>query len=165
VPIDAAALRLRFSMTRSFSLLAFLVSVIGVAPLRAELPWITSMADAKVMASKADRRLILEFTGSDWCYACKKLEAEVFSSAEFEYYAGSCILVRLDYPNKKKLPLDEVKQNSALKDEYKVEAFPTVVITDAFGHEVSRAVGYKPGSGPKAYLTVLTGETPPAVHY
>jgi thioredoxin-related protein len=137
----------------------------GVPYVRAELPWMTDMTEAKSLAAIHQKCLIMEFTGSDWCSACKRLEAEVLSSPEFADYAGGFILVRLDYPVKKQLAPELKKQNEALKNECKVEAFPTVIMTDALGHEIHRAVGYLPGSGPDAYLALLTGEKQPSPHY
>jgi thioredoxin-related protein len=137
----------------------------GVSHLQAGLPWITNFADAKAMASVVQERMILEFTDSDGCAACKRLETEVLSSREFADYAGDCIAVRLDYPEKRKLSPELRKQNAALKEHYEVEAFPTVIVADAFGHEIRRAVGYRAGSGPEAYLVALTGEIYPRTHY
>ncbi len=52
-----------------------------------DLTWLTSVPDATARAKKESKLVLLDFTGSDWCSWCKKLDAEVFSKAEFADYA------------------------------------------------------------------------------
>ncbi len=101
---------------------------------------------------KENKKLLLDFTGSDWCGYCKKLEAEVFTTPDFATFAKDYVLVRLDYPRRKELPAAEKQQNAALQKQYKIEGYPTVIVLDDTGHELQRAEGYDPGSGPTAYL-------------
>ena len=55
----------------------------------------TSVPDAQAQAKKESKLVLLNFTGSDWCPACKKLDAEVFSKKEFSDYAKkNLVLVR-----------------------------------------------------------------------
>src|SRR5579862_3156561 len=61
--------------------------------------WLTSLPKAQALAQKDQRLILLDFTGSDWCPWCMKLEAEVFSRPEFLKYARkSLVLVRVDFP-------------------------------------------------------------------
>jgi thiol:disulfide interchange protein len=39
--------------------------------------WLTDFAAAKQQAASENKKLLLDFTGSDWCGYCKLLEAEV----------------------------------------------------------------------------------------
>lgn len=126
--------------------------LITVGPLPAADTWLTDFADAKATAMKEHKKLLLDFTDSDWCRFCIKLENEVLSKDEFATFAKDYVLVRLDYPQKKALPAAEKAQNAALMTQFKIEGYPTLIVADARGNELSRAVGYEPGSGPAAYL-------------
>ena len=114
--------------------------------------WTTDYDAAKASAAKSGKKVILDFTGSDWCTYCKKLDKEVFSTPEFKAFAKDYVLVCLDFPNGKKLPEAERKQNAALQAQFKVDEFPTVIVTDGSGAEIRRVSGYEPDSGPRAYL-------------
>jgi len=137
------------------SLLIALLSLGLAASARAEQTWSTDIAAAKAQAAKEGKKLLLDFTGSDWCGYCMKLDAEVFTTPEFSAFSKGYILVRLDYPRKKELPPAEKEQNAALQSQYKIQGFPTVIVADVSGHELKRAEGYNPGSGPVAYLGQL----------
>lgn len=118
-------------------------------------PWLTDWAAAKAQARREGKRLILDFTGSDWCGFCIKLEHEVFATPEFARFAQDYVLVRLDYPRKTRLPLQESVQNATLRKDFKITGYPTIIVTDASGQEILRIVGYSPGTGPTAYLPKL----------
>ena len=96
--------------------------------------WLDDLAKAKAQASSEGKRILLDFTGSDWCGWCKKLDAEVFSQQEFKDYAAkNLVLVELDFPRSKTLT-DEVKaQNNALKEKFAIRGFPTVIMLDGEG--------------------------------
>ncbi len=102
-----------------------------------------------------EEKLLLDFTGSDWCIYCQKLDAEVLATPEFKSFAKDYVLVCVDFPKAKELPAAEKKQNDALGERFKIEGYPTLIVTDASGTEIRRAVGYEPGSGPRAYLAQL----------
>ncbi len=123
---------------------------------RAEEGWLTDMNAAKETAAKEGKDLLIDFTGSDWCVWCKRLEAEVFGTDEFKAKVhDDFVLVRLDFPNDQTLiSADEKTQNEALANEWHVTGFPTVVLADATGRPFART-GYEKG-GPTSYLALLT---------
>ena len=137
--------------------LLILFAFVSATSVRAELTWYTDFSAAQKQAAKEGKALLLEFTGSDWCFYCEKLYSEVISTPAFEQLARRYVLVRLDYPQKKVLPAAEQAQNEALQTQFKIEGFPTVVLCDAPGHELRRATGYDPDLGPKPYLNELFG--------
>ena len=117
----------------------------------AEGVWMEDMAAAKAKAKAEGKDLLIDFTGSDWCGWCIKLREEVFDHESFVTAAQKdFILVELDYPQDK--PQDEsIKtQNAALQDQYKIQGFPTILLTDHEGVVYGRT-GYQAG-GPEAYL-------------
>jgi thioredoxin-related protein len=117
--------------------------------------WSTDFEGAKASAAKSGKKLLIDFTGSDWCIYCQKLDAEVFSTSEFKSFAKGYVLVCVDLPHQKELPAALKKQNEALAEQFKIDGFPTVIVADASGTEIRRADGYEPGSGPRAYLEQL----------
>ena len=52
------------------------------------LPWRDNLAAAATEARDNNRLLLLNFSGSDWCGWCKRLNAEVFPTPAFQQYAA-----------------------------------------------------------------------------
>ena len=83
-----------------------------------------------------------------------RLDKEVFATDTFKKYAASNLVLFLaDFPMKKKLVSKLRKQNDALKEIYRVEGYPTIILVDAEG-KVLAATGYRPG-GAEAYVKHL----------
>lgn len=114
--------------------------------------WLTDFSAAKAQAAGENKKLLLDFTGSDWCGYCMKLEAEVLNTDAFRSFARDYVLVRLDFPHMKQLPAAQKQQNDALARQFQVDGFPTLIALDPSGREITRQVGYEPGSGPREYL-------------
>ena len=107
------------------------------------LPWLTSYPEALAAAKAGHKPVLVDFTGSDWCVWCMRLEKEVFSKPEFAAWAkDNVVLLKLDFP--RNLPQSAaVKQmNAELAEKYKVEGFPTLLLLDETGKEKART-GYK----------------------
>jgi len=116
--------------------------------------WETDFAKAKAKAAEKNIPILADFSGSDWCGWCQKLDREVFGKEEFKKFAEqSVVLFVADFPMKSKLPEAQAKQNKELADKFKVEGFPTVLLLDKDGKELART-GYKPG-GPEEYVKHL----------
>jgi thioredoxin-related protein len=123
--------------------------------LAAEPVWLTDLDEAKKVATKENKKLLVDFTGSDWCGYCIKLHKEVFDTPEFEKFAKDFVLVELDFPKRKEQPAAEKTKNQAAQKKYSVNGFPTVLILTVGGKVLNRAEGYSPDSGPSAYLPQL----------
>lgn len=117
--------------------------------------WTQDFAAAKAKAKAEKKDLLVDFTGSDWCGWCIRLDNEVFSKDEFKDWApGRFVLVKLDYPNDKSLVTDEVRaQNEKLQGVYSIQGFPTILLMDHDGH-VYGQTGYEQG-GPAPYTKML----------
>jgi thioredoxin-related protein len=140
-----------------------LALVLTVAPsLRAaELTWQTDFAKASQQAAQEHKYILLDFTGSDWCPWCIKMDKEVFNQSQFSDFAlKSLVLVKLDFPRKTAQSPAEKSQNEDLAKKFQIEGFPTYVLLDPSGKEVRRQVGYLQG-GAIAFLDwlKLTGQT------
>jgi thiol-disulfide isomerase/thioredoxin len=116
--------------------------------------WLTDFAAAKQRAANENKKMLLDFTGSDWCYFCKKLDAEVLGTPAFKDFAKDYVLVRVrvDFPRSHEIPPDLKNQNKALAQQYRINGFPTLVELSSSGQEIARQSGYHPGSGPQAYI-------------
>lgn len=141
---------------RLFIVAAFIV--LGASASRGlaqEAPWLTDYAKAVEQAKAGNKAILLDFTGSDWCGWCMKIDKEVLKTKEFKDYAAkNLVLVEVDFP-KSKTQTDAVKkQNEELKQQYKVNGFPTFVLLDKDGKELGQQVGYLEG-GTAAFTAKL----------
>jgi protein disulfide-isomerase len=140
-----------------------LALVLTAAPsLRAaELSWQTDFAQASQQAAQEHKYILLDFTGSDWCPWCIKMDKEVFNQSQFSDFAlKNLVLVKLDFPRKTAQSPAEKSQNEDLAKKFGIEGFPTYVLLDSSGKEVRRQVGYLQG-GAIAFLDwlKLSGQT------
>jgi protein disulfide-isomerase len=121
----------------------------------ADLIWLTDVPKAEAQAKTENKLVLLDFTGSDWCGWCIKLDKDTFSKSEFADYANkNLVLVQLDYPNKKPQSDDLKKANAALQAKYAIEGFPTLIVLKPDGTVVWKQVGYLEG-GPQAFIAKL----------
>src|SRR3954452_691167 len=82
--------------------------------------WTENYEAARAQAKKENKKVLLDFTGSDWCPWCIKLDMEVFSKPEFkEYAAKHLVLVEVDFPQRSKQSPATKKQNEALQAKYR----------------------------------------------
>jgi thioredoxin-related protein len=121
----------------------------------ADTSWLTSLPAAQAQAKKENKLVFMDFTGSDWCGWCKKLDAEVFTKPEFMAYAKkNLVLVQVDFPAQKEQSADLKAANKALQSKYNVNGFPTLVVIKPDGTIVWQQVGYMEG-GPAAVIAAL----------
>jgi thioredoxin-related protein len=107
--------------------------------------WLENFEAAKTRAAVEKKHILLDFTGSDWCGWCVKIDKEIFAKPDFKAFsAKSLLLVELDFPQSKQLPAEVKAQNDALGRQFKVNGYPTLVLLDSTGKEVGRWVGFKP---------------------
>jgi thioredoxin-related protein len=120
----------------------------------AESSWITDYKKAQEDAKAGKKLMLLEFTGSDWCGWCMKLDKEVFSTPEFQNYASrNLILVKLDFPRRRPQTEALKKQNEQLAQKYGIQGFPTIIVLNGQGEKVGE-LGYMEG-GPSPFLAKL----------
>ena len=121
----------------------------------AENIWLTDLPKAEAQARAENKIVLMDFTGSDWCGWCMKFKKEVLDTPEFQNYAAkNVVLVELDYPHKKVQDNDLKKANAALKTQYDIHGFPTLVVLDKEGKEIGRQIGYSKG-GPQVFIAKL----------
>ena len=141
--------------TVRFLCLALAGCIFGLSSAQAAgVKWLTDFHKAQDEAKAGHKLLLLNFTGSDWCGWCMRLEAEVFSKPEFADYAKqNLVLLTVDFPRAKPLSNEVRTQNRALAEMFGVEGFPTIVVMTGEGKPVG-VLGYVPG-GPGAFIGEL----------
>lgn len=123
-------------------------------PADKKIVWVRDYDQAVKLAQKTDKMLLLNFTGSDWCGWCKRLDAEVFSKASFvEFAQENFICVKLDFPRYLVIPEAERRQNEKLMMKHRISGFPSILVLDPKEKLVVRT-GYRRG-GPDAYVDFL----------
>ncbi len=93
--------------------------------------WLVKIEDAYAESQKTGKPILANFTGSDWCGWCKKLDRSVFVHDEFKNWAKkNVVLLELDYPRRKQVPTEIKQQNTDLQRAFGVRGFPTVWLFD-----------------------------------
>lgn len=117
--------------------------------------WLTDLPLAQARARAENKLVLLDFTGSDWCFWCHKLDQDTLSQLQFAEYARKhLVLVQLDFPHKKPQPAALKQANAALEQKYHVDGFPTLIAMKPGGAVVWRQNGYVEG-GPAALIAHL----------
>ena len=106
--------------------------------------WLTSVPAAieKVKATNSGKKVLLDFTGSDWCIWCKRLDTNLLSTPAFADFAREkLVLVKLDFPHYTQQDPEVKKANIELARKYNVSEFPTLMLLSADGDLLWRHVG------------------------
>jgi len=88
--------------------------------------------------AKAENKLIFMDLWTEWCAPCLHLQKNVFPAAEANAALAKVVPFSALVQKKDGTP---VAEGTRLADEFKLNAFPTLVIFDANGKEVRRHVG------------------------
>lgn len=117
--------------------------------------WLDNFEHARLIAAREDKPILADFTGSDWCGWCIKMDEEIFSKEKFlDYSKDKLVLVKVDFPNRKKIPATIQAINSETAHRYQVKGYPTVLLLTPQGEELGR-FGYIAG-GVKSFIKKLT---------
>ena len=104
---------------------------------RAESAWLNDYKKAQEEAKTSHKFLLIDFTGSDWCGWCKKLDKEILSQSQFKDYARmNLVLLEVDFPRAKAQNAELRKQNQELAQHYQVGGFPTIVVLNGDGQKL-----------------------------
>lgn len=115
--------------------------------------WHYNLDEAKELAKKENKLILLNFSGSDWCGPCINMRHDFFDNETFKSFADTTlILVNADFPRMKKnqLPAQQQAINNSMADRYNSAGkFPFTVLLDANGNVLKEWDGYpsvKPGA-------------------
>jgi len=121
--------------------------------------WMDDLGPALERARREGKDLLVDFTGSDWCHWCIRLEEEVFSHDEFlDEVASRFVLVSLDFPRDggdayRAMTPELRARNQAQNQAFGISGYPTVLLMTADGLAYGQT-GYMKG-GPEAYVEQL----------
>lgn len=116
--------------------------------------WLVNVEYAKKIAAEKNIKLLLFFTGSDWCGWCKRLHSEVLDDEEFQKELVKLFVpVKLDFPSRIKFPEAVKKAYDEEMKRYGIRGFPTLIIAEADGTPIA-GCGYQAG-GPEPYMSML----------
>jgi thioredoxin-related protein len=120
-----------------------------------ELDWKTDFQEAKELSKASDKKILLVFSGSDWCKPCIQLHRSLFETEEFAAYAKDhLVLLKADFPSQKKnqLSKEQTAKNEALAAQYNPNGeFPLAVFLDDNG-KVLGSFGFDKTKTPVTYI-------------
>lgn len=118
--------------------------------------WYTNFQEALAAAQKESKDLLINFSGSDWCIFCIRLEKDVFAQEAFAREAEKYFVFMLvDFPNDPFKQSEEIrKQNQQLALRYRFRnLFPTLYLAKPDGTPYAMAEYQQ--LGPTEYLDYL----------
>ncbi|MFT6960257.1 MAG: thioredoxin-related protein [Polaribacter sp.] len=120
-------------------LLLFLIQI-GNAQ---EVEMITEWKEAKELAKKENKRILIILTGSEWCAPCKKMDKKVIENSEFEKYAEQNLIVFLiDLPGGGLVINSKVYQDyEKFENKYQTNALPSLILTENNGTKIRTLKG------------------------
>ncbi len=105
--------------------------------------WLTNLDEAKKIARKDGKPILLYFTGSDWCTPCVALKKDFFETSEFAQYEDKFVMVYIDRPRRTDIiSPEQMIYNKEIIKKYKTTSFPTMMILDSAGRKKEDLSGY-----------------------
>jgi thioredoxin-related protein len=102
--------------------------------------------EAKKIARKEHKYILLNFSGSDWCGPCIRFHKEILENETFQTYASkNLVMVNVDFPRLKKnqLPAAQQKINDGIAERYNSQGiFPLTVLLTENGKILKQWEGY-----------------------
>lgn len=101
--------------------------------------WFTDFAAAQKEAEASKRRMLVLFTGTDWCAPCIQFEASVAHAPRFLSVASAAfVLVKLDYLRNTPQPAAKSARLEQLRERYGINSYPSLLVISADGKKSSR---------------------------
>ncbi len=113
-----------------------------VAPARTVVPanpWLTDFDAAKAQGGAHNKRLLVLFTGTDWCPPCQRFQNEVSGNEDFlRIFSPAFVFLKVDWLRNRPQPASEAEQVNALRREYGIASYPTLLVLAADGTMLMR---------------------------
>ncbi|MBO4647744.1 MAG: thioredoxin family protein [Lentisphaeria bacterium] len=144
-------------MKRMFFRTIALMLLMSLAWTLAAAGWVESYRSARNQALRENKKVLIFFTGSDWCVEGQTLERNLFRTDAFQRLADEkYVLYLADLPKYTRLGQAKEETNRHLARRYGITRFPAVVVVEPrFGGMVARQIGMSGGMTPKKLLEKL----------
>jgi len=108
-----------------------------------EIQMITDWEEAKELAEKENKPILIILTGSEWCAPCKKMDKKVIANPEFQQYAKEHLIVFLiDLPGGGLIMNSKVYQDyEKFINKYQANALPSLILTKNDGTKIKTLKG------------------------
>ena len=109
--------------------------------------WLQDFEEAKRLAAKEGKWILVLFDASDNCEHSEAYRREIFSQAEFrDSVEKEYVLFYLDSPKSDgaKAKVKDARQNERVNKQFSVGYYPTILLLDKEGHAVGAHEGYAP---------------------
>ena len=108
--------------------------------------WNADLETAKLKAAAENKKILLLFTGSDWCKPCMHLDEKILSNPKFKAADDMhLVLLRADFPQKgsNPEPVNVYDMKMILAEKYNRDGFfPYIVLLDKNGKVLGKT-GYE----------------------
>ena len=103
---------------------------------------VNTLESSLTKAKQEHKKVLLYFSGSDWCAPCIKFKKTFIQNEAFQSFAsGNLIVVNADFPRLKKnaLSAEQTTENEKLADKYNANGiFPLVLLLDENGKVIKK---------------------------
>ncbi|MBC3538342.1 thioredoxin family protein [Rufibacter sediminis] len=135
-----------------------LIVLLSIFSLSGNQAWLNDIEQAKKISHDSHKYILVNFSGSDWCGPCIKLEKQIFEDPQFQKFAEeNLVLLNADFPRLKKNQLDKAQMslNEKLAEQYnKSGIFPLTLLLDENGKVVKKWEGI-PAKDAPAFIAQL----------
>jgi len=135
----------------------FFLILFGLAGMIRAAEWADSYRAAKNQAVRQNKKILIFFSGSDWCEDGRILSRDLFRTREFQELATKkYVLYNADFPKYTRLGQEKEDRNKRLAARYGIHRFPAVVVVEPkFGGMLVKHVGMTRAT-PKQLLDKLS---------
>lgn len=103
---------------------------------------VNTLESSLTKAKQEHKKVLLYFSGSDWCAPCIKFKKTFIQNEAFQSFASeNLIVVNADFPRLKKnaLSAEQTTENEKLADKYNSKGiFPLVLVLDENGKVIKK---------------------------
>lgn len=103
---------------------------------------VNTLESSLTKAKQEHKKVLLYFSGSDWCAPCIKFKKTFIQNEAFQSFASeNLIVVNADFPRLKKnaLSAEQTTENEKLADKYNANGiFPLVLVLDENGKVIKK---------------------------
>jgi thioredoxin-related protein len=124
-------------MKRFVPSILIVLTLVSTLARATERRWLTSVDEATAAARGSGQRIFVDLY-ADWCGWCKRLEEDVFSTPEFQEFAGDLVLLRVD--------TEDGSEGTRLQERFEAYSLPTTLIVDQDLVRIAEAKGYAPAA-------------------